>query len=533
MVLRTVNLDTLPYGFHVDEAKATWNAYSILKTGNDDQGHKLPLYYNSFGDFRPTGIIYLIIPSLLIFGNTILATRLPAAFFGALSVLPLMLIFRQTAKEKDKKWYWIAGLLLAVNPWHLMVSRATSEVIIALFLALTGVYFFIKSIKRATLWTVFWSIFFVGSSYLFYHSVRVIVPLFLITIAIFYWPKIKNNQKIKPILIIILGSILITIGLFCSPQARGRMNQVSLMSDPKIRQETINMPSQEGPGRVLIARSFHNRPLVIFKDILNEYANYFGINFLTGETSLPIRYRTPNFGLITFVEFLLIVLSLVVAGARKEVWLIWILLLISPLPAAITNEDTPNLHRALFMVPFLVLLETYGLIYLFSLKKQTQFLTVIVSLALFFNLIYFAHFYMIHQKFGMASYYRNGGAKELADKIYSIHDQYSKIIVTNSPDGLYPWFGFFNKIEPKSFSQTINDKRNIIWTWKNITFSDEKCPSEKIILNKDKVMEKMLIIDAEGCEINPTLAKKQNTKKINNVIRRPDLSNPFEFWEVN
>ena len=533
LILRSASLSTLPYGFHVDEAKAGWNAYTILKTGHDDQGHFLPLYYNSFGDFRPTGIIYLILPTLIFFGNTILATRLPAALFGALSVIPLMLIFGQIARDKDKKWYWIPGLLLTVNPWHLMVSRATSEVIIALFLALFSIYFFVKTIKKATWGTVFWSLFFVGLSYLFYHSIRVIAPLFLITMAIFYWPKIKINQNLKPILAIILGSVLLTAIFFWSPQARGRLGQVTLINDPKIRLETINMPNEEGPGHVLLARSFHNRPLVILKNMVNEYSNYFGINFLTGDNARPNRYRTQNFGLITYVEFLLIALSLVAAGAKKEVWLVWLLLLISPIPAAITNEDTPNLHRALFMIPFLVLLETYGLMYLFSLKKWARFFTITILLALFFNLIYFAHFYIIHQKFGMPSYYRNGGAKELTAKVYMIHDQYAKVIVTNSPDSLYPWFGFFNKIEPKSFSQTVNENGNIIWSWKNVTFSNEKCPSEKIAKSKDKISEKILIIDGEGCEIDPILAKKQNIIKLRDMIRRPDLSNAFVFWEVN
>ena len=61
LLLRIVNLNSVPYGFHVDEAKAAWNSFSILRTGHDDHGKFLPLYYDSFGDFRPTGIIYSII----------------------------------------------------------------------------------------------------------------------------------------------------------------------------------------------------------------------------------------------------------------------------------------------------------------------------------------------------------------------------------------------------------------------------------------------------------------------------------------
>lgn len=523
-LLRIIKLDSLPYGFHIDEAKAGWNAYSILKTGQDDQGNFLPFYYDSFGDFRPAGIIYSIIPSIIIFGNTIFATRFPSAFFGALSVIPLMLIFWQICRNKDRKWFWIPGLFLAVNPWHIMISRASSEVIIALFFALFAIYFFLKSLKKTTLFSVFGTLVLIGISYLFYHNIRVLAPMFLIAIAFFYWSEIKINKTIKSVLIIIFGSICLTLAFFLAPQARGRLSQVSILSDPKIRLETINMPNQEGPGHVLLARTFHNKPLVIFKNVLSEYFNYFGTNFLVGDTALPIRYRTQGLGLITYIELLLVILSLAAAGTKKEIWLSLLLLLISPLPAAITNEDTPNLHRALFMVPFLVLLESYGLIFLLSLKKYSRLLTVAISGALFFNLIYFGHFYLNHQKFGLAAYFRNGGAQELVIKIYQLENNYSKIILTNSPDNLYPWFGFLNKIDPNS----INNKN-----WKNIEFSVDKCPSEKITLSSEKSSEKILIVDAEGCTIDPIIAKKQNIIPIIGTIRRPDLSEPYVFWEKN
>jgi hypothetical protein len=532
LFLRLYQLGQLPYGFHVDEAKAAWNAYSILKTGHDDHGNFLPLYYDSFGDFRPTGIIFAIIPSILIFGNTVFATRFPVAFFGALSIFPLILIFWQLSRDKDKKYFWIPGLLLAVNPWHIMVSRATSEVVIALFLALFAIYFFLKTIKKATFSSIILSLLFIGLSYLFYHSIRVLAPIFLVAIVVFYLSEIKINQILKSVLTVFFVAFLMTILLFLDPQARGRLSQVSILSDPKIRLETINMPNQEGPGHVLLARIFHNRPLVVLKDVINEYSNYFSTNFLVGDSALPLRYRTQNFGLITYVELLFLVLSLAAAGTKKEVWLPLLLLLISPLPAAITNEDTPNLQRALFMIPFIVLLESYGVIFLLSLKKYSRLLISVSFLALLLNFIYFWHFYSNHQKFGLPSYFRNGGAVEIATKVFQLKDQYSQIILTNSPDDLYPWFAFLNKINPESFNRSAINRNHGSWTWQNIIFSADKCPSEKISNSVDINPNKILIVDAEGCQVNSTLAKKQNINYLDS-IRRPDLSQPYLLLQKN
>ena len=527
LLLRIVNLNSVPYGFHVDEAKAAWNSFSILRTGHDDHGKFLPLYYDSFGDFRPTGIIYSIIPSLLIFGNNIFATRFPSALFGALSIFPIILIFKQFIDSKDKKWWWLPGFLLAVNPWHIIVSRATSEVVIALFFALFAIYYFIKSINTKARASMIFTLLFLVLSYFFYHNVRVLLPILLIIIAVFYWSEIKKNHRQKPILAIVLISFLITFLFFSASEARGRLSQVSLLSDPKIRLETINMPNEEGPGHVLIARIFHNRPSVIIKNTINEYVNYFSTNFLVGDTALPLRYRMQNFGLITYIELLLLVLSFCAAGTRKIVWLPVLLLLISPLPAAITNEDTPNLHRALFMLPFIVLLESYGIIFLSSIKKDSRLVLGTLFLALFINFIYFSHFYFVHQKFGLPPYFRNGGSAEIAIKSYQLKDQYSKIILTNSPDDLYPWFAFLNKIDPNSFNH-----QNNLWTWKNIEFSADKCPSEKISLSPEINSEKILIVDAEGCKIDPIIAKKHNINFLDS-IRRPDLSEPYLLWQKN
>ncbi|MBP9797272.1 MAG: glycosyltransferase family 39 protein, partial [Chitinophagales bacterium] len=101
LIIRLYKLGEFPVGFHIDEVKVGWNALSILKTLRDDQGNLLPLYYNTFGDYRPTGIFYLSIPALAIFGNTIFAVRLTSSIFGALTVIPIYLITKHLFKNKE------------------------------------------------------------------------------------------------------------------------------------------------------------------------------------------------------------------------------------------------------------------------------------------------------------------------------------------------------------------------------------------------------------------------------------------------
>src|SRR5438874_13442703 len=85
IIIRMYNLTNVPYGFHEDEAHIGYNAYSLFKTGHDKNGVFLPLAIDQFGDYRPSGLHFLTVPSVAAFGLTVFATRLPVAIIGALS----------------------------------------------------------------------------------------------------------------------------------------------------------------------------------------------------------------------------------------------------------------------------------------------------------------------------------------------------------------------------------------------------------------------------------------------------------------
>lgn len=151
LFLRLYKLAEFPVGLHVDEIKAGWNALSIIETGRDDHGGLLSLYYDSFGDYRPTGIFYITIPSVLLFGRDEFAIRFPSALFGALSVIPIYLITNILTKKKKVVWNFefghFAAFLMAANLWHIETSRATSEVVISTFFALCSIYYLIIYIQ--------------------------------------------------------------------------------------------------------------------------------------------------------------------------------------------------------------------------------------------------------------------------------------------------------------------------------------------------------------------------------------------------
>lgn len=103
--LRTYKINTNPPSLDWDEASIGYNAYSLLKTGADEYGYKLPLSIRSFGDYKPPVYIYLDVPSVAFFGLNETGVRFPSALFGFLSVLVIYLLVKEVFDtwDSDKK----------------------------------------------------------------------------------------------------------------------------------------------------------------------------------------------------------------------------------------------------------------------------------------------------------------------------------------------------------------------------------------------------------------------------------------------
>ena len=105
--MRFVFLSKIPPELNRDEVSVGFNAYSLLETGKDEHGRgPWPLVFRAFGDNKIPGYIYLTAPLVRVFGLNAFTVRLPAAFFGWLTILvfyffggtrdfnPLAVVFR-------------------------------------------------------------------------------------------------------------------------------------------------------------------------------------------------------------------------------------------------------------------------------------------------------------------------------------------------------------------------------------------------------------------------------------------------------
>ena len=532
LFLRIYKLNSLPFGFHVDEVKVAWNALSILKTGRDDHGGFLSLYYNSFGDYRPTGIFYFTIPSIEIFGRTDFATRFPVALFGALTIFPVYLLAEFLNKNRKLKLGRIntghlAGFLLAISPWSVELSRATDEVVISAFFALFSLYFFIKLIKTREIKFAVFSVTTIIISYLLYSSIRFLGPLFFIATLLMYLKSIKRKKNKIWIWACIACTLLLTAFFGITQGGLARFDEVSIFKDVDTTYQ-IQRIRNEDLKRNLLTIAFDNKYVIYFKSFADQYGKYFAGDFLVGSAAQPYRFTTPGTGLITYIEALLLIIGLIEVVRGKKNALPILLLLMAPLPAAITIEDAPNLSRAFFMLPFLIIIEAYGLetVLLFSRKFKRQIIVVTFSLLLV-NFSYFLYMYFFHS-FNHGPYlqdfvvdsptYRDIGAKELALQLDTLKLKYDKIIITNFPDNPYPWYAFFTNKDPSDFNKTYSTTTNER-DYGNIDFSEEKCPSDKDLIKYRS--QNILMVDSWECAYQSQIDDK-SPLKIVGTITRPD-----------
>ena len=499
LVVRFYKLGSFPIGFHVDEVKVGWESLSIAKTLKDDKLNFLPLYYNSFGDYRPTGIFYLSMPAIFIFGNTPFAVRFTSALFGSLSVVLVYLLLKNFKKDFDQSENvaYFSAFTLAILPWHISVSRATSEVAISLFFILLTIYSFIKVTSQSR-----WKYLIIAAastfiSYSLYHSARILLPLYLFSLTVFF----KDKINLRNILIFVF-SVLLTVILTFQPESKERLKQVSIFKSEGVVFE--------------VKKSNENKYLIYTKTLVKEYGKYFSTDFLIGDSARPFRYMTPGFGIIGYLELTLLIIGSVLIVREKRLSLFLVLMLISPISSILTHEDSPNLHRSFYMSAFIAIIIGFAIS---KIKYKRATVTLLVLSLLYFLTAHFKNeLHLPYQTVYIDSpTYRNVGYSEFAKRIDDLSIKYDKVYITYFPDSVYTWYAFLNNKDPKEInnaSYIVNTNQRI---YKNIIFTDMKCPSDSAFDNDDK---NILVIDSGECAIETKIKDRMPARIIEEVKRQ-------------
>ena len=209
-LLRTVYLSNIPAGFFCDEAATGYNAYTLLTKGTDEYGKKFPLFFESFGNWRPAFPIYFTIPFVSVFGLTEFATRLPSAVIGTCTVC-ILFFLAKIATGKSSIGILASGLL-AISPWHIHFSRVGQENIYVPFFISLGITLLFYAIKKQTRFLWFSTGLTFGLSLFTYYPAYALAPLIFGSLLFIKQKKhIRTNKNIhfSVIIFMILASVFL------------------------------------------------------------------------------------------------------------------------------------------------------------------------------------------------------------------------------------------------------------------------------------------------------------------------------------
>ena len=503
--LRFYRLGSIPEGFFSDEAAVGYNAYSLLKTGKDEFGKPWPFFFTSFGEGKLPLYIYQALPAVAIFGLTEFATRLPGALFGSLTLLVWFFLLQEIFKLSlvPQRQRFILGLfsvlVLALMPWHIHFSRGVfgQE---AIFWLVFGSWLILRGIRKRQTLTVTLGFLALAMSLLIYHSAKVILPIWTPLLFIFSW--LKNKTKIIELVKISLIGLVLLIASWgivtFNPIGRTRAESMSVFSLQsgvwsKLHEAIFEEGQLDRP--IWYTRIIHNKVESYGREVIGRYLSHFNPDFLfvSGDL-LRARYRVPGGAevYLIFLPFLAIGLYQLV---KQKVWLVLCLLLIAPLPAALTFE-TPSTVRALTMTIPLSGIIGCGLVTVYEwIKNLSRFSRELILLALVslftYQFVYYLNSYFflnqIHQP-----YEWQYGYKELVGKINNLKTDYDQFVITDVRGTPYIFFLFFERYDPLKWQAQANQAIEpakafnfiAIRRLDNLWFVNDPCPLNKVFSGK-------------------------------------------------
>lgn len=389
-LLRLAWLDSLPPGMNQDEVIKGYDAWCLWKTAADHRGTKWPAFLASFGpgDSPSAVSAYLTAPFVGLLGPRVWTARLPIALCGIATVA--------------LTWCWarawlgaIAGLvaaaILALNPWHIQISRLAFEGCLSPFFVMLGLCLWLRPTPTSRLSTALGGASF-GIALWSYHAPRVAVPLLLLAAGLtLARHRIPSAQRTRWLLLgTLAGSLPLWLTIMDQPsRVFGRAGEVALFRSA----ETV------GADLLQFAR---------------QYVAHFdpGVLFLTGDGRL--NQSAPYVGMLHWSEapLLLIGLFALIRRARHDAMARFLLAwgLIYPLAPSLARDGGPHIVRDAVGLPWPVLVEAVGLLAAFDLlaarhaRTRKWAVSVVLSLATVSSAWFARHYFMEFPKTAEAAF---------------------------------------------------------------------------------------------------------------------------------
>jgi 4-amino-4-deoxy-L-arabinose transferase-like glycosyltransferase len=496
-IIRLVGIGSIPSGFHNDEASFFLNAVAIKETGHDEDGRKYPFYLNSFIDPKPALYSYLQIPFITLLGKTTTAARVPGVIFGIGSIIVIYFLITALLNRKAAL---LMTLLVSINPWHIILSRGTQEVIMSFFFSLLATLLLIKLFQKNAI-SISYTALFVCSTFLAlysYHSAKIFLPLLFLSFIFYLGGKNKKTLFISCVIILVCISTLLST---TSHGGLVRAKSISILSDPHtqlVLDEEIRTATPLLPHSII--RIVHNKVVNYSLAFASNYSEYFSGSFLFFKGGEPARLSVPFMGLFYLIESWLFLYGIFI-GFRDEryrrisfLFMVWLFL--SPASGALTIQEIPSVTRTAFLLVPFIFFVVIALVTLFEKRKEkaTCFVMCLVMLGYIGGIGYFTNQYAIQSQ-AYHPWSRNYADEVLVTKVRKNQQNYKKIFIITGRDS-YVYFVLANMIPLETLQKSYPARSRNTYTFTKYTFSK----LNECLLPKDATT--LFVIGIE-CKVQP------------------------------
>lgn len=489
LFLRFFSISTNPPSLTWDEVSWGYNAYSIGIDGRDEFGRFLPLaYLESFGDFKPPAYAYLSVIPVKIFGLNEFSPRFASAFFGVLTVLLTYFLVRKlfpntkifSVLNFQFSVAEIAALLLAISPWHILLSRAAFEANVATFFIVLGVYLFLagKNLpagRQGKKWLLPLSIIsFVFSMYTF-NTARIVAPLLILGLVFVNRKYLLSKARTQFLISSAVGALLFfPLFLFLiTPQAKLRFNEVNIFSDAAVVERSNQQI--ENDGNVFWSKIIHNRRLGYAVEYFKHYFDNLSPEFLFIKGDGNPKFSIRDVGQMYIFEIPFFIAGILLLFRKREGnwWIIPYWLIVGMIPAA-TARETPHALRIETTLPTFQILTAYGLFEIYKIVSSIKYevlsikylkLKFILYTFFFilssFNFLYFYHNYFRHYPKEFSSEWQYGYSEAIRFITANEH-KFDNIIFTEELGRPYIYVLFYKQYDPKKFRQEAKIERETL-----------------------------------------------------------------------
>lgn len=436
-MIRILYFGSIPGGLNQDEASIGYDAYAILHYGIDRNGVHLPIHLIAWGSGQNALYAYLSMPFILLFGLTPMSVRAVSLIMGLLGMIVFYLVSKKLFTSRTAG---IAAMFfIAINPWHIMMSRWALESNLFPTLILFSVYMLLKSLQTPK-WSYGFTVMLALSLYA-YGTSYFFAPIFALGtgVLLFYTRALKLRTILWNGLLFILLALPMLLFILIN---RLMLEGIStpFFSIPKLTTPRMDQVSSVFSGQLL------HTALSNFREFIKILSS--GSDGLPWNSISPYGYAYPIALPFVLVGLIVMLTSLHKRDRErsgKAIVLLWFF--ISVLMSFVTSV---NINRINVIFYPIILLLIAGFIWLNQKVKALGILSA-VTFSLFFVLFTTVYFRDYPEDIGPAFYDSIGEAIQ-----YASDESAGSIYVTDKVNMPYIYVLFYEQVNPHDFLKTVN-----------------------------------------------------------------------------